>query len=69
MVKHIIVSQIGSRHRYAIPQVLHEAGMLEALFTDSHSGTTNGQWAVPTNLGAAIWLGGMALTAINKRAI
>lgn len=31
----VIVTQIGARHNYAIPRMLHEAGHLEALYTDS----------------------------------
>lgn len=35
MAKHIIVTQIGARHRYLIPRILYEHGLLCALFTDS----------------------------------
>ena len=31
----VLVCQHGSRHRYAIPRLLHEAGMLAGLYTDS----------------------------------
>ena len=31
----ILVCQRGNRHRYAIPRLLHEAGMLAALYTDA----------------------------------
>ena len=31
----VIVTQIGARHNYAIPRMLHRAGYLEALYTDS----------------------------------
>jgi len=31
----VIVCQHGARHRYAIPRMLEQAGMLEALYTDS----------------------------------
>lgn len=27
----------------------------------------NGQWAIPTDLGIAIWLGGMAAAAVKNR--
>ena len=32
----VITIQIGARHRYAVPRLLHEAGHLEALYTDSN---------------------------------
>jgi glycosyltransferase involved in cell wall biosynthesis len=32
----IIVIQSGARHRYAVPRILHEAGCLESLYTDSN---------------------------------
>ena len=35
MVKHIIISQIGARHRYLIPQILYKHDLLYSLFTDS----------------------------------
>lgn len=31
----VIVTQLGARHNYAIPRMLHRAGYLEALYTDS----------------------------------
>lgn len=31
----VIVTQLGARHNYAIPRMLHRAGQLEALYTDS----------------------------------
>lgn len=31
-----IVVQLGARHRYAVPRLLHQAGCLEALYTDSN---------------------------------
>jgi len=34
----VAVAQLGARHHYAVPRVLHEAGMLEHFFTDSYSG-------------------------------
>lgn len=40
MVKHVIVCQTGARHRYLIPRILEEEGLLYRLYTDStrHSG-------------------------------
>ena len=35
-MKKIIVSQIGSRHRYMIPQIFESKGMLACLYTDSY---------------------------------
>lgn len=35
MAKSIIVTQIGARHRYLIPRILHKHGLLYYLFTDS----------------------------------
>lgn len=32
----IIVLQLGARHRYAVPRFLHQAGYLEALYTDAN---------------------------------
>lgn len=37
MANRIIVSQIGSRHRYLVPQILYDAGILHKLYTDSNS--------------------------------
>ncbi|WP_448873268.1 glycosyltransferase family 4 protein [Desulfobulbus propionicus] len=34
-IPQVLVCQRGARHRYAIPRMLEEAGMLEALYTDS----------------------------------
>lgn len=31
----VLVCQRGARHRFAVPRLLHEAGMLSALYTDS----------------------------------
>jgi glycosyltransferase involved in cell wall biosynthesis len=33
-----IVAQIGARMHYAVPRILHDAGMLERLYTDSYLG-------------------------------
>lgn len=50
----IAVAQLGARRHYAVPRILHEAGMLERLFTDSYIG--NKPWlraalrAVPRQL-------------------
>ncbi len=41
----VLVCQHGARRRYAIPQVLEEAGMLAALFTDSSVHSTLGRLA------------------------
>ena len=35
MAKKIIVTQVGSRHRYLIPQILENTGILYRLYTDS----------------------------------
>ena len=43
MAKNIIVSQIGARHRYAIPNILHKNRMLKSLFTDSYRYTILGK--------------------------
>ena len=34
----VVVAQLGARRHYAVPRILHEAGMLERFFTDSYSG-------------------------------
>jgi glycosyltransferase involved in cell wall biosynthesis len=34
-----VVAQLGARMHYAVPRILHEAGLLERLFTDSYLGT------------------------------
>lgn len=34
----IAVAQLGARRHYAVPRILHEAGRLERLFTDSYVG-------------------------------
>lgn len=34
----IAVAQLGARRHYAVPRILHEAGMLERLFTDAYIG-------------------------------
>jgi glycosyltransferase involved in cell wall biosynthesis len=34
----IVVAQLGARRHYAVPRILHEAGLLERLFTDSYVG-------------------------------
>ena len=34
----VAVAQLGARRHYAVPRILHEAGMLERFFTDSYSG-------------------------------
>ncbi len=36
----IAVAQIGARRHYAIPAILHRAGLLEAVFTDAAGNTT-----------------------------
>ena len=41
-MKKVIVSQIGSRHRYMIPQILASKGMLTCLYTDSYSNSIIG---------------------------
>lgn len=41
----VIVCQNGSRHRYAIPRLLWESGMLKCLYTDLCADTTAGRWA------------------------
>ena len=39
----IIVSKIGARHRYMIPNILHKNRMLKSLFTDSYRYTILGK--------------------------
>jgi len=39
----IIVVQAGARHRYAVPRMFEQAGVLEALYTDSHAGSPLGR--------------------------
>lgn len=41
----VIVSQYGSRRRYLIPKILHKNGVLECLYTDSHSKSCLGKIA------------------------
>lgn len=41
-MKKIIVSQIGSRHRYMIPQIFESKGMLACLYTDSYNNSLIG---------------------------
>ena len=45
MAKRIIVSQIGARHRYVIPRVLDESGLLYRLYTDSSACSVLGRFA------------------------
>src|SRR5919106_6210855 len=33
-----MVAQLGARRHYAVPRILHEAGMLDRLYTDSYVG-------------------------------
>jgi glycosyltransferase involved in cell wall biosynthesis len=40
----VIVVQRGARHRYAIPRILHQAGCLEYLYTDSNGSRGIGRW-------------------------
>ena len=49
----VIVTQLGARHNYAIPRMLHRAGHLAALYTDSCANRGVGrvlEWVVPTQL-------------------
>lgn len=39
----VLVCQHGARHRYAVPRMLEEAGMLSALYTDSSSASFLGR--------------------------
>lgn len=56
----VLVTQRGARHRYAIPRMFQEAGMLAALYTDSTAYSTAGRVArklfsmggKPSSLGA-----------------
>lgn len=41
----VLVCQHGSRHRYAIPRMLEEEGMLAALFTDSSAESIMGRFS------------------------
>ncbi len=41
----ICVAQIGARRHYLVPRALHQAGLLDRLYTDSYIG--NKPWAVP----------------------
>ncbi len=34
----VIVAQLGARHHYAVPRILHEAGLLARFYTDSYIG-------------------------------
>lgn len=45
MAKKIIVSQVGARHRYVIPQVLEKSGLLYRLYTDSSTYSVLGHCA------------------------
>ena len=54
----IIVVQLGARHRYAVPRLLHQAGCLEALYTDS-----NGSY------GAGSLLGGLPPSLLPQPAL
>ena len=42
-MKQVLVCQRGARHRYAIPRLLEEAGLLSALYTDSCVYSTMGR--------------------------
>ena len=42
----VLVCQHGARHRYAIPRVLEQEGMLAALYTDSSAESLLGQFSV-----------------------
>lgn len=52
----VTVAQLGARMHYAVPEILHKAGMLERLFTDFYADGGGGvlsrlpSWAVPTAL-------------------
>jgi glycosyltransferase involved in cell wall biosynthesis len=54
-----IVAQLGARMHYAVPRILHEAGMLERLYTDSYVGNKPwlaralGRMPAPLRSGAA----------------
>ena len=41
----VLVCQHGARHRYAVPRMLEQAGMLAALYTDSSARSTLGKCA------------------------
>jgi hypothetical protein len=36
--RRVVVAQLGARRHYAVPRLLHKAGILERFFTDSYSG-------------------------------
>jgi len=55
----VIVVQMGARHRYAVPRMLERAGMLEALYTDSHAGSVLGRLAGFASNGPAARLPGV----------
>jgi hypothetical protein len=37
-MKKIIVAQLGTRHRYAVPKILNDAGMLACFYSDGYLG-------------------------------
>ncbi len=41
-----IVAQIGARHGYAVPSILHKAGLLERFYTDLTADVGLGRWLV-----------------------
>ena len=45
MANKIIVCQTGARHRYLIPQVLEQSGMLYRLYTDTTAYSSLGKFA------------------------
>jgi glycosyltransferase involved in cell wall biosynthesis len=60
----VVVCQRGARHRYAIPRLLQEAGMLAALYTDSSAYSYVGRLAQGLNR----WgMGGESLRALAAR--
>lgn len=60
----VAVSQYGSRRRYLIPQLLHNAGMLECLYTDAYQ---NSLWGKICRMLNKIGITNSSITRLIKR--
>lgn len=65
----VIVCQRGARHRYAVPRILEEGGILEALYTDSCEKSILGRLTnfLPFKWGALGRLAGRKVTGISEK--
>ena len=64
-VPRVLVCQHGARHRYAIPRMLEEAGMLAAFYTDSSSASFMGHVSTVLGSSAPILMRRLAGRKIN----